>query len=300
MMKIIAPVVITDAMLTSSNATETDYAEWNVATPYAIDAYVIRGSLHKVYRALQATTGAAPESNLTGSTPIWQLVGATNRWKPMDARVGTQAVMANTLTYVLQPGRVDSLSLLNIDASAASIVMKDAPGGSVIYSDTPDLTEPCAPDWDSYFFSEVTRKTDYVITDMPRYANCELTVTLTASGDVALGVLVVGMVTILGDTETSPSIGIKDYSRKETDTFGFETIVQRAYSKRMDLRTALAHEEVDPVARTLARFRATPVVWIGADNIFTSLIVYGFYRDFSVDIAYQSISYCTLSIEGLT
>jgi hypothetical protein len=57
---------------------------------------------------------------------------------------------------------------------------------------------------------------------------------------------------------------------------------------------------IDDVVTTLAAYRSTPIVWIGADNIYTSLIVYGFYKDFDVDIAYPTVSYCSLTIEGLT
>ena len=48
-----------------------------------------------------------------------------------------------------------------------------------------------------------------------------------------------------------------------------------------------------------AALRATPVLWIGSES-FESLTVYGFYKEFSIDIAYPTVSYCSLTIEGLT
>jgi hypothetical protein len=47
--------------------------------------------------------------------------------------------------------------------------------------------------------------------------------------------------------------------------------------------------------------RAKPCVWIAADDplLQEPLIVYGFYKDFSTDIAYPSYSMCSISIEGL-
>lgn len=56
---------------------------------------------------------------------------------------------------------------------------------------------------------------------------------------------------------------------------------------------------IDDVARNLAALRASPVLWIGSES-FESLTVYGFYKEFSIDLAYPTVSYCSLTIEGLT
>ena len=42
---------------------------------------------------------------------------------------------------------------------------------------------------------------------------------------------------------------------------------------------------IDDVHRTLAAIRATPVLWIGSES-FESLTVFGFYKEFSIDLAY--------------
>jgi len=57
--------------------------------------------------------------------------------------------------------------------------------------------------------------------------------------------------------------------------------------------------EVDLVKRLLSQYRATPIVYIGADA-YASTILYGYYKDFSIDIAYPTISICSLELEGLT
>ena len=55
---------------------------------------------------------------------------------------------------------------------------------------------------------------------------------------------------------------------------------------------------LDAVESALSAYRATPLVWIGNDNLYTALIVYGFYRDFDINISYPAQSDCSLSIEG--
>jgi hypothetical protein len=98
---------------------------------------------------------------------------------------------------------------------------------------------------------------------------------------------------------TSADIGIIDYSRKETDQFGVTSVVERAWAKRMTARVVMDTEQIDDIYRTLAQLRATPVLWIGSEG-FESLSVYGFYKEFSIDLAYPTVSYCSLTIEGLT
>ena len=57
---------------------------------------------------------------------------------------------------------------------------------------------------------------------------------------------------------------------------------------------------VGPNGRVLAEVRATPCAWLGVDVAgFDPLTVYGFYKDFSIDIAYFYTSRCNLEIEGL-
>jgi septal ring factor EnvC (AmiA/AmiB activator) len=108
-----------------------------------------------------------------------------------------------------------------------------------------------------------------------------------------------GEVIDLGTTATAPTIGIIDYSRRVTDDYGVTTVVERAFARRMSVQVAVPFETVDAVQRRLADLRATSALWI-ADERFASLSVRGFYKEFSIDIASPPLSYCTLSVEGLT
>jgi hypothetical protein len=96
-------------------------------------------------------------------------------------------------------------------------------------------------------------------------------------------------------------VGIVDYSKKDTDAFGVTTFTRRAYSKRMSAKMMLENAQINKVQRVLADLRATPCAWIGTDVTgFEPLTVYGFYKDFSIDVAYATTSYCSTEIEGLT
>ena len=44
--------------------------------------------------------------------------------------------------------------------------------------------------------------------------------------------------------------------------------------------------------------RAKPVVWIGDDG-FDAMKIYGFVKEFSIDVAYETEAYCSLTVQGL-
>ncbi|WP_296221322.1 hypothetical protein [uncultured Sphingomonas sp.] len=102
----------------------------------------------------------------------------------------------------------------------------------------------------------------------------------------------------LGTTETTPRIGIVDYSKRVTDDFGVTTVVERGFSRRLSVRMALPFGDVDALQRRLADLRATRVRWV-ADDRFSWLTAEGYYKDFELDLAVPPISYCTLTVEGL-
>lgn len=297
-MRIIRPTTITDAMLTSSTVAETDHAAYNGATTYALgDRVIVTTADHSIYESLQA----ANTGNTPATSPAWWLkISATNRWKAFDVKVADQVSRTTDINYVLTPGAIDAISLLNIDGTSVQITMTD-PTDGVVYNQTIGLTSTDnVIDGYTYCFEPILMRTELALFDLPPYPSALVSITITNTGGTAkLGELIVGRASRLGYTEYSPSIGIVDYSRKEVDTFGNYIVVQRAFSKRLSCDLFLDNAYVDFVARQLSLYRATPLVWIAADD-FSSLIVYGYYRSFDVVIPYPTMSTCSLEIEGLT
>jgi|CXWL01.1.fsa_nt_gi hypothetical protein len=297
-MKVISPLAVTDAMLISSTAPETDYAAWAAGTTYAAGAFVIRTSTHRIYQSLQATNlGKTPETN----PPWWLDWAPTNRWAMFDQQVSTATALASPLSVTLAPGYINSLALLGLVGQSAQITMTDGAAGPTVYTKTVNLEGAVVGDWYQYFFEPHVQLGEVVLTDLPTYSTARLTVAI-ASGaaTVGCGGMVVGTVYDLGGTQFGAKVGIIDYSRKETDSFGTTTFVKRAYSKRMSADLIFAAPLMNKVQQVLAGLRATPCVWIGAEGpTYAPLVVFGFYRDFGVTVAYPTYSLCNLEIEGL-
>lgn len=297
MMRLLRPVTITDALLISSTAPETDYAAWSAATTYALGNRVIKTSTHRIYESVQGSNLNHDPAADTTST-WWLDIGPTNRWAMFDQAVGSQTSQATPLTVVLEPGIVAGLALLDVEAATATVTMTS--GASTVYSASFDMIDGTElVDWYGYFFDAIEPRDTLVITDLPAYDDGQITVTLTASATARCGTLAVGPLLEVGNINYGAGIGIIDYSRKETDAFGVTSLLERSYARRAEVEVVVEAGRVNYVARALAAVRAIPCVWIG-DTDYTCLIVYGFPRDWGININYPAYSLGRLTIEGLT
>jgi hypothetical protein len=299
MMNFISPATFAPSMLTSTTVPENDFPAWASGTSYIVGDKVILTSTHKIYQALIANSASSPDVNLTGTSPKWLEVSATNAYKMFDPVYGTQTTTTSSMTVVLTPGvTVDSIAVLNM--LGTTLTISTTVGGTTAYSKTiPLQTDTGVYDWASYFFAPIVAKTDAVQTDLLPYALQVITITLSGPGTVAIGNIAFGLKTPVGELEYGAKVGIIDYSRKDTDIYGNVVVTKRAFSKRISGQVLVEGAYVDQLMVSLAAVRSTPVVWIGVETGFASLIVWGFYKDFEIDISYPTISYCSFTIEGI-
>jgi hypothetical protein len=297
-MKVIKPTTITDAMIVASNAVEA-HAAWLVGTTYAKDAMVDFGQ-HYYISLVNSNTGNLPDA--VGST-FWEQTGPDNKHAMFDNQISTATTSSSPLVVTIAPGIANAVAMLGLVGTSVTVTMTDGAGGPTVYTRTVDLDGTIITDWYMYFFEPFVQLGEVVLTDLPPYSNGRITMTLTSGGSVAIGEFLAGAVYEIGETdlEQGATIGIIDYSRKDTDpTTGVVTFVPRAYSKRMSGQFLVANGAISGVQQILASIRATPSVYIGSEGAdYSALIVYGFYRDFSIDIAYPTHSWCRIEVEGL-
>ena len=210
--------------------------------------------------------------------------------------------VSGTVQYAQLELGAAATSFIPTAGSAVTRAADIGSAGTIVYQKTIPLDGTVISDWYQYFFEESVQLGEIVATDVTPYPNAQLHISLQKSGAVEIGNLLFGSFYDLGETEFGASAGITDYSVKETDQFGDVTFVPRTFAKRMTARMELAAGQMNKVQRVLADVRATPCVWIGADDaqLYAPLIVYGWYRDFSIDVAYPTTSYVSLEVEGLT
>jgi hypothetical protein len=299
-MKILPPIEITDSLLISSSVPEDDYAVWAAGTAYVAGDRVIVLATHKIYEALQSTTGHSPPAYLTGTSPRWLEVGATNRWRMLDRQVGSQTAATGDLVLTIDCSGQGYVALLMMEAVSLDLEVYDNEEEAVIFEKSIDLqTSSHIIDFYTYIFSPFLYLRNIVIS-IPNVYSGELTITL--HSDLAkCGELLLGNVLNLGCTNFGADVGIKDYSMKEVDDFGNYSILQRAFSKTGAFDLTISSFELEYIYNTLATYRSTPVLWLPTDAEFYSstTMIYGFYKDFNITIQYFNSCSCSLEVEGL-
>lgn len=301
-MQIIKPVTVTNSILTSSNVAENDYAEWSAGTTYADgDLVIVIGTTHKVYESLvNSNLGNDPT---TDSGANWLEISATNRWKAFDQKISDRVSNLNSIQYVLSDpaSNITSVALFGLKGISANVTVND--GATEVYNQTISLIDNNnIVDWYTYFFEEQVQREQAQFLNIPPYLGSDVTVTVTeATGQTAqLGQLVLGFLSTLGATAYGTSISIEDFSRKETDDFGNFIVVERAFAQLADFDVQFETANARKIQRTLAGFRATPIVYIGSEDTSYGTTIYGFYRRFDLTLEGPSLSFGAIEVEGLT
>ena len=299
-MKVIKPIRMSPEKLLSSSAQEV-YTQWDSTTTYDVGDKVLYEQ--SIYESIIA-------SNLnlipTANPEQWLRVAPSNTYAMFDNSISTQTSGTTPLTVSVKPSVVfNSLALLNMDATSVTIEVleSDELGAPVVYSETISLlnTETII-DWYTYFFENIEYRKDVVVFNIPPYSTGVINITLESGGsDVAIGSMIFGSVYDIGSTQFGVGLGIRDYSVKQTDTFGNTIFVERNFSKRMTPQVIVQNSQINFVSRVLTDLRATPTVYVACDDPkFEPLIVYGYMRDWIIEIPYPDYSYLSLDIEGLT
>lgn len=300
-MKVIKPTIINDTILSSSSVPENDYAEWNAATNYTVGTKVIRLTTHRIYESLTGGIDATlPENATAGPTPKWLDIGPTNRWAMFDQVVGTKTTATGSLSVSLDfPNGISGLALLELQGS--QLVVEMIVDSVAVYSKTVSLDGTSITSFYDWFFTEYEQLPDIVMLDLPQHFHTPtVNITITGTGTVSCGVCVIGQVSQIGDTDYGASVEIDDYSKKERDEFGRYAVVERAFSKRTNQRITTNKEDFSKIFRILSSLRAVPCVYVATEEQgYSSLIVYGFFRNFEIEVSYPTINYCSLEIEGM-
>ncbi|WP_028451856.1 hypothetical protein [Chitinilyticum aquatile] len=296
-LKIVDPLPVGDAQLTSSSVPEADYPAWASGTTYTVGQRVIRTQTHSVYERATAGGGTAPPET---DAVNWARVGPTNRWAMFDQVNSTLTTASGSLIVEVTPGRVfNALALLNVQADAVRVEVID-PNDGTVYDRTivaNDNTQ--IGSWWSWFFQPIRRKKTHVLTDLPSYGTAKLRLTLVGTA-VAVGTCILGVISEFGEgIEAGASAGIQDFSRKERDAFGNFVLVERSFARTARWQMKVPAAQVDALIDFLAALRAKPALFIGSD-LYSATVIYGFFKDFDVVIAYPTFSECSIELEGLT
>jgi len=298
-MRLMRPTTIALADLVSSTVAEPN-ALYSAMTTYALNA---------IARVDQATGAVEYKSLASGNygNPVtdaskWLALGPSNRWKALDGKIGAQAQRAESVEYKFTvAGRIDGVSLLNLDGVSVQVIAEDATDG-VVFDQTVSLVVNYGViDIYAYLIEPIRRRRDVHVSGIsPLYAGLTITVRVFSPGATAkVGEIIPSLSQPVGGTQYGANVGIQDYSRKDRDDFGNEIVVERAFSKRATFVVNVAPGMFDQVNTHLSDYRARPIVFQGSTQ-YGATLVYGYVKDFSQEIQGPTFTTCSLEVEGLS
>lgn len=278
---------------------------WASGTTYTGDQIVYKG--HRVY----AATGKAGNTNkdpavLTnqvnpdGTANFWIDIGPTNRSAMFDGLISTPTSAASTLRITLTPGAFNGFALFGIDADTYEVVVKDAPGGNVIYSEPVTALEGSMPgDYYEYFFDRFKPLTQFIRSGIEPYGSAEITLTLRkGSGLIKLGMFAIGDLQPMGIPQRDATVSPGTFTYFKQDAYGNATIKKRPNATSMTISCVTEIESANTIKGVIDSISATPVVVVGSEAaLYEWMTVFGLVTADITPVPYPNVT-VKLSVKG--
>jgi len=303
-MNILQPIEITSAMIGAGcTLSEDPTSAWVSGTTYAVgdERHVV--AKHRVYK--NATAGASSISPELDPTR-WVDMRPTNKFAPFDTYVSTKATSTSVdITYPITAKFVNSIALYGLVGSSYVITVKDAVGGSVIWSRSGVLKKH-GKGWFNYFFGTRSQVTQLVFFDVPMRPAAEITITISASGSNtrSIGVIALGKRRNLagafeGGTESGATAEpiSNSYIKRESD--GTTTIVRRHSGTDLRCRVFIDQQQADIALGILQDALDIPVACIVTDTEgYSGLSAFGLISSGPVQYATPH-AYIDVNVKGM-
>lgn len=303
-MKIIKPVEITRAMITSCSLAEDATPAWTAGT-YAVgdERHVV--ATGRVYRC--ATAGASATSPELDQAN-WKDMRPTNKMAPFDIYTNTQAEDTTAdITYTIKARFVRDIALFGTDGGTYTVTVKDAPGGAVIDTRTGTLMTHDGGWW-NYLFSRRYRVRQVIISGLPIRPNAEITITISAGSGSrrALGMVVFGHMRTLfgsgkwGGTRYGATASPVTYSYIKTEEDGSTVIVRRHKATNIRARVTLPRDQADKAVQLLQGVLDVPVAVIASEiKGYSGLTTFGLIESSPVSYDSAVLANIDINVKGI-
>lgn len=215
-----------------------------------------------------------PSQRLTGDDPLWLDLGPTNQRAMFDSLVSTctsfeTSVGSPVLEVVVAPGICNGVAVMDV-TGVSKVKCEMFNGATLVFSQEKTVDNTFIDDYYAYGFEPYSVLTDLLFGTLPPYRNATVKLTFTPTvvgATIKCGAVLYGNMVNLGDVQYGAEAGIDDYSVDETNEFGVSTLVKRGYSRWANYKLKVKKKQFRRVFSTLTQLRATPAVFVAADDI---------------------------------
>ena len=310
-MRIMPPVPVTTANLTSSSIAEPDTTAtppevaWTASTTYAAGDIRIRTTTHRRYLALKAianTVTTPPENDPTN----WSDIGPTNRYAMFDytRNVASTKSSVTSITATVTPGSYTPAVVLT-GINAETVRVQATSGAATVYDKTVKLSTRPVANWYEYFFNPFSFRQSAFFLDLPLYNNVVITTTLgrATAGTLSVQHLTMGLPTFIGEAQYGATTDLLDFSSVTRDAFGNATLVKRKNVPIMNMNIMASKASVPAITQLRQTYAATPLVFLGiddsADDYGDALALVGIYKRLTIAVEYPQNVLINLEAEGI-
>ena len=302
-MIVVKPFDIIGGLLTSSSIPEPDASAGEVAwTPYTANIGDLRilTSTHLVYQAVAATSDN-PAVGAAKPVPTWIIAGYTNKYRMFDQVNSSKSTSASPLTVeITSASGFNSAAIFNASGVTSVRYQVHSSTGVLVYDRTIDAVDNSSRvDYWHYFFEPVVQRFNFFVNDMPRAADCKLTVTVTGDTTISIGTLVIGKSLKLGVACYGTSFQYVNLSRLDENDFGDLVLTKRRKYKLIDYDVRTDRGRLNFVVNQLSQLVDIPCVWAGTDDSDDPTVVYGYYINWQQNIDQPTKCTATFKIREL-
>ena len=296
-MRIVTPYIVNAGQLTTTNVVNSE-TDWSAGTYDLGEQAVDDNQVYKV--VADPSTTDQPSVGAVASPPTWVLMGWSNQYRMFRDGRDSFSSRDESIDVTLNFSEVvTTVGALGLQGISATLTVVDSVEGTV-YDETISLVDIGVDDWWEYFFSPYEFQDTAIFDGLPPYSGADINLSVdaaSATDQARAGRVVAGFEQPLGVTNYGVTVSILDYSTKDRDGFGNLILVLRRTVRLVDYDAKVPTAQVDFVVRALERIAATPTLFIG-DELYSSSITFGVYRDFTQGIDTPSISDLTIQVEG--
>ena len=304
--RVLDPITLTAAHLkTGTTIAEPDAAVGEVAW-VASASYTVgdqRTSNGVLWSAKQTHSGRAtlPEADVA----YWTELRPTNRMRCLDEYHRTQSTATTSLTYVIAPGFFDGIRLSNLQGEEVTVTVKDALGGTTIYTKTTSLYAQADGLYELLFGTlGTTDAASFDGVELHPTAHAYITVTAASGNAVAVGIISMGIwieftgSSDFGGAEYGMSAEYKSYTYNKEQADGTYELVPRTPSRNVSGSIVIDAEQANAADRLLLRILNRPVAF-EASNMgrYAYLSTFGFVTG-SINADTYATSSLNLTVKG--
>lgn len=283
--------------------TEDPTSVWTSGT-YSVGDLRHVVATHRVYKcAIAGSSTISPELDPTR----WTDMRPTNKFAPFDIYTSTQATSTTTdIVYPITAKFCNAIALYGLVGATYSIVIKDAVGGSVIWSRSGTLKKH-GKGWYSYFFGTRSQVTKLAFLNLPIRPAAEITITISSSstGTRSIGLIALGKARPLtgllqGGTEFGSSAEPVSYSYIKTEADGTTKIIRRNSGTNLRCKVFIEQAQADNALGILQDCLDIPVACIASEaDGYNGLSAFGLISSSPVQYDGPTHAYIDMNVKGL-